>query len=348
MKKLFYSIAFLFVAVLPSCDEWDPVFQTGKNEPDMYEIVNMDKDVNMSIADFKALYETEGKNKPIKISKDIVIKGQVTTDDSQGNIYKSLYIQDETAAIELKIGKNGLYNDYKLGQWIYVRCDGLTLGAYNDVVQLGFMDPSGEYETSYLEEDYLINTHVFRGEIDVPAEPIEITESQLKDPKYFGRYVTVKGLKYGCNPDRFTKNTEQIFALVYVDQGKDHKSMSNRIFISGDTFGVTTWSMSKQGYISYLKNGNFDSLKTADGSRVVSEIKDELIKNAAAAQLSQYFLCGKTDFQIRTSGYCKFADAQIPAEVLSGEKKINVTGILGNYNGKVQFTLIDLNGVEIQ
>ena len=70
-----------------------------------------------SIADLKALYN----GKPVLVSKELkgkkfIIRGQVTTSDQVGNLYKSLYIQDETAGIEVKIGKNGLYNEYKLGQ----------------------------------------------------------------------------------------------------------------------------------------------------------------------------------------------------------------------------------------
>ena len=54
------------------------------------------------------------------------IKGKVISSDRQGNIYKSLYIYDGTAAIELKL-YNGLYLDYYLdlntmeSQWVYVR-----------------------------------------------------------------------------------------------------------------------------------------------------------------------------------------------------------------------------------
>ena len=81
------------------------------------------------------------------------------SEDRSGNVYKSLYIQDETGGIELKLGKNGLYNDYKLGQWVYVKCSGLTLGAYNGMVQLGWESNDSKYETSYIEVQYIIDTY---------------------------------------------------------------------------------------------------------------------------------------------------------------------------------------------
>ena len=64
--------------------------------------------------------------------------------DRQGNIYKSLYIYDGTAGIELKL-YNGLYLDFLLdlaskpikSQWVYVRLDGLYLGNYRMMLSIG-------------------------------------------------------------------------------------------------------------------------------------------------------------------------------------------------------------------
>ena len=56
---------------------------------------------------------------------------------------------------------------------------------------------------------------------------------------------------------------------------------------------------------------------------------------------------GDTEIQIRTSGYCRFADTQIDPAVLSGEKTVDITGILTNYQGAAQFTLLDVSGVVV-
>lgn len=72
------------------------------------------------------------------------IKGKVISSDRQGNIYKSLYIYDGTAGIELKL-YNGLYLDFLLdlaskpikSQWVYVRLDGLYLGNYRMMLSIG-------------------------------------------------------------------------------------------------------------------------------------------------------------------------------------------------------------------
>jgi hypothetical protein len=69
--------------------------------------------------------------------------------------------------------------------------------------------------------------------------------------------------------------------------------------------------------------------------------------NGGETYEGQYFKMGGTEIQIRTSGYAKFADIELDPEVLNGDKLINVTGILTNYRGAPQFTIIDLEGVKV-
>ena len=354
MNKIFYAIGTFAAALtlLASCDEWEPVFTGDYGKADVYKPVTLTP--NKTIMELKSLY----KNAPVKIEDGIIIGGQVISEDRSGNIYKSIYIQDATGAIEVKIGKNSLYNDYKLGQWVYVKCSGLTLGDYKGMIQLGYEDASGEYETSYLDVQYIIDTHVFRGELDTPLAPKKVAESDLLKEENLGCYVEIDGLKYGS-----VKNPKgEIFCLIYVDSSKDKKSDSNRIFLSSTfkdkdnkpkpvkdpSWGIKTWAMSKQGFLSYLNSGAFDEGMLNDKSKPISdpELKSALIKNADAYAVSQYFRMGSTDVQVRTSGYAKFADTQIDQKILNGSE-VNLRGILTKFDGKPQFTLIDLNGVEI-
>lgn len=332
MNKIFNIIgaAAVSLAALASCDEWEPVFTGDYGKADVYTPVTLTP--NTTILDLKNMY----KGAPVTISDDIVIGGQVISEDRSGNVYKSLYIQDETGGIELKLGKNGLYNDYKLGQWVYVKCSGLTLGAYNGMVQLGWESNDSKYETSYIEVQYIIDTHIFRGEIGKPVAAKKVAEADLLKEENVGCYVELDGLTY----------SDKIFLLVYIDPNKDTSDNDNRIFFSDKSWGVTTWAMSKQGFLNYLNSGAFDEGKTNTG-RKVTDLKKELTKNASAYTISQYFKMGSADVQIRTSGYSKFADTQIDKKILDEGAKINVKGILTTYKGSAQFTLIDLDGVEI-
>ncbi len=337
MKKI-YRVFLAAAALFAGCEEFQPVF-TGKYPDPQEQYIYTDADFGefTSIADVKAMYAANG-DKPYVVDKECVIKGQVTTSDQVGNLYKSLYIQDETAGIEIKIGKNGLYNEYKLGQWLYIDCSGLTVGDYNGMINIGYEDPTGEYETGYLEHAYIIDQHVFKGEYADPVEPVVITEADLHKEVNLGRLVTIKDLKYD----------DHIFILAYVDPNGNRKDYNNNdIFIDEegpDNYGVTTWACSEQKWKEYLLAGNFDSVEAA-GTTVGQLLRTTGI-GSMAYSVSQYFKMGKTDVQVRTSGYARFADTEIPQDVLDGKATVSFTGILTEYKGAAQFTLIDLDGVK--
>ena len=118
------------------------------------------------------------------------IKGKVISSDRQGNIYKSLYIYDGTAGIELKL-YNGLYLDFLLdlgakpikSQWVYVRLDGLYLGNYRMMLSIGGAPSDGintagnhkYYANSNLDNPKVAALNVFRGEYTT-LEPSDIKE----------------------------------------------------------------------------------------------------------------------------------------------------------------------------
>lgn len=340
MKRI-YTVIIAVATLLAGCEEFQPVFIGKYDNPENQKIyTDADFGKFTTIADVKKMYADNG-NKPYKVERNCVIKGQVTTSDQVGNLYKSLYIQDETAGIEIKIGKNGLYNEYKLGQWLYVDCSGLTVGDYNGMINIGYEDPTGEYETGYLEHAYIIDNHVFKGAYADPVKPVVVTEAGIHKEVNLGRLVTLENLKYG----------DHIFILAYVDPNGNRKDYTNNgIFIDEegpDNYGVTTWACSETKWKEYLNAGNFDSVEAAGGT--IGDLKNPdgtYDIGSMAYSVSQYFKMGGTDVQVRTSGYARFADTEIPAEVLDGTATVSFTGILTEYKGAAQFTLIDLDGVK--
>ena len=328
MKKIFvWLLAVMMVAV--SCDIYPDVEETQPADP--FDTV---PEVHTTIAQLKALYTKPGT--PVLITDDLVIGGQVISSDASGNVYRSFYIQDDTGAIEIKIGKSSLYNDYKLGQWVYIKCKGLALGQYGGMLQIGYrtdqpawIDASPAYETNYMDVQYLIDAHIFRGKVDKPVPPMLISEAGIKDEANFGRYVRIEGLTYG----------NKIFVILY-------DKADNSTYLRDSAFGVTTWAMTQNGFKAYMTpNGKVEPQSAFEGA-VTKETWQGLYDAAAAYTVSQYFVKGKTDLQVRTSGYAKFADTKIDPRILKGAV-VNLTGILTYYNGNNQFTLIDLDGVEI-
>ena len=379
-KSLIITAALLALASCGLKEEFQPVF-TGKYpapEPERYW---SDEDFGRitSIADLVSGY-TIGQP---KVLGSTVIKGTVSTTDRPGNFYKSFYIQDETGGIEIKVGKNGLYNDYLLGQTVYVDCEDLTLGMYGyksgnyggmGMAQLGFSDPTGSYETSYMEIPLLIDAHVLRGNPSElhPVTPAVITSaSQLPNPKtatqatskLIGSMVTLKGLTYG----------NEVFCLLYLDSNQDKKSYTNRVFLSSSnssdpTCGITTWAMSKEKMTEYLYSGIWDECKVGSGNTYAEDEEGNTLTvgsyrgenglydasingfngiERTAYSVSQYFKLGSTDIQIRTSGFCKFCDVEIDPEVLSGRATIDVTGVLTLYQGSFQLVVNNIDDITV-
>lgn len=74
-----------------------------------------------------------------------VIHGFVVSSDATGNIYQSLVIQDETAAIQFSISRASLWTLYPLGQEIVVDVTGMTIGVYGNLIQIGdYYENNGE------------------------------------------------------------------------------------------------------------------------------------------------------------------------------------------------------------
>lgn len=225
------------------------IFMAGCAEfeaPDRYTPVTME--ANTTIKAFKALYSTG----PTKIVDDIIISGVVNSSDKDGNIYRTLYIQDETGGLEVKVGKTGLYNIYKEGMTLYIKAKDLVLGAYGGVVGLGAASTEDKYETSYLDVQHMIDTHIFKGEVGEKIQPKVLTSgSEVKDA-LLGTLVTLQGVTY---------------------------SGGDNVTIGGKLVPLTTWAVSSSknegNALSGNQNFSFGGTKIVVRSSGYAKFADE-------------------------------------------------------------------------
>ena len=113
---------------------------TGCNlDPDVAPMPTFVGEANTTIAELLAMHTigSEDSYDSIPVGSNIIICGYVTTSDEWGNNYKYLNIEDETGGIQIKIDNKALYHKYRVGQKLYVKCDGLVLGDYRKLPQLG-------------------------------------------------------------------------------------------------------------------------------------------------------------------------------------------------------------------
>ena len=130
VKFLFSLILLSGLMLTSSCrkDEFDTP-PTGGQDP-----VLASTDTLISIAALKTGYVT---NQYTTINRNWVISGVVTADDRSGNFYKTMVIEDATAAIAIRIDMSDFYTRYAIGRKVFVKLKGLVLGDYKNLIQLG-------------------------------------------------------------------------------------------------------------------------------------------------------------------------------------------------------------------
>jgi hypothetical protein len=84
----------------------------------------------VTIDSLRQLQQSQGS---IAFSEDVSVYGIVTMDENDGNIYKSVYMQDHTGAINVRLRSGGgLYQ----GDSIRIALNGCYLNQFNGVLQL--------------------------------------------------------------------------------------------------------------------------------------------------------------------------------------------------------------------
>ena len=200
MKRFnFYLSLMLLLVFTAACsDEFD--------QPPMV-IPTADHTPNMTIAEFKAKYWQDAVNYIDTVKEDIVIHGWVTSSDESGNIYKSLYISDGTAGINISINQNSLYNNYRIGQEIVIPMRDCFVGKYNGQQQLGYPAwyASGSvWEATFLPQAYWESMVEINGLPDlskVDTVEVNISDFQGKTDaetllKYQGKLVRINGVHF--------------------------------------------------------------------------------------------------------------------------------------------------------
>ena len=296
------------------------------------------------------IYKLIGED--IFVDRDVYIKGKVISSDTEGNIYKSLHIQDETTGIELKLN-NSVGLKYKKSTWVYVRLTGLYLGNYRMMLSLGgapseSYNKAGEhkfYANSNIELQSIIDKHVFAGE-----------ETELK----VGTYADWKNDPKSVDIITVTpENYIEVFGTNSVSlQTSDGKSfnMIQRELMFGRLMRFEGLECHYAGVPNQngetspaLKSGSFDNIYPSwlysDPRPTVSKgwyqwaFKEEITgRSLYGSVLFTYnpsaTVCSANGvYALRTSGYSRFARRNVCKD---GEKA-TITAIYGIYAQKSSY-----------
>lgn len=163
-KALSFITVLLMLATVSSCvKETYDTPPTGGKDPDIQ--------VNTTIKDLKAMYQ----GNLMKITDSLVIMGVVTGDDKSGNLYKQITIEDSTAGITILIDANSLYTEYPVGRRLFIKLQGLYLGDYAGLIQLGNSDGVEMIGMPTATTD----KYILKGVYGLTPVPTPVTISQL-------------------------------------------------------------------------------------------------------------------------------------------------------------------------
>lgn len=110
----------------------------------------------ITIKELRTKYAAATSSNAITITDSLFLHAYVCGDDRSGNIFKTIYIQDETGGISFLVDQSDVYNDYAAGQEVYIDLKGLCISVYGNEQQIGH--PDGYlYRTPY--EDFKEHVH---------------------------------------------------------------------------------------------------------------------------------------------------------------------------------------------
>lgn len=158
------------------------------------EIPHATQEANTTILELKNTFTNDIDTiRQKEDGSDYIISGRVIGNDISGNIYKSLIIQDETAALTLSINATNMYTTYRVGQQVVINCTGMYIGMYRGLQQLGYPDQYNDtWQTTFMPiltftEHTELNGIPAVDKVDTLAidlgtlssQPIRVVQSQL-------------------------------------------------------------------------------------------------------------------------------------------------------------------------
>ena len=188
LSKLLISAMVLATVVCACSKQWD--------EPEFTAPVYTGPAANKTIQDIINVYASAGRLDSICHATDtFVVKAVVVSSDEGGNFYKTMVVQDETGALQIQINKSGLYADYPVGQTVYIKCNGLVVGNYHGIYQIGWI-----YEGSVGRIDgHFLDRYLFKDGLPTEVTPLEITSPAGINSGNVCRLVRIKNCEFAAD-----------------------------------------------------------------------------------------------------------------------------------------------------
>lgn len=217
-----------------------------------------------------AAYVFPADTTPNDSSDDLYIEGYVSSTDETGNIYKTIYIQDAlenpTHGFTISVDAVSNYTKFPQGNKIYVKLNGLAVGVYGGVVQLG-MKTGAETQNGAVSRipEKMVPFSIFRScnisgkivpKIMTSAQMVSANDNligcliQMNNAEFDNRILCTNYAPNGVTVDRAIRDNTSSTARVVRNSG--YASFANQILPSGNGKFVGIYSKFNSTYQMYI------------------------------------------------------------------------------------------------
>lgn len=246
---------------------------------------------NMSIFELKKMYwddavnyiDTIGVENGIPDDKSYVISGRVISSDEAGNVFKSLVIDDGTAALALSVNSYNLYLKYRMGQEIVIDLKGMYIGKYNGLVQLGMPEwyaNGNAWEATFMAPEYFeshiqpngfpdaakIDTLEINYFSDLPSTPDGLCRYQSRLVKFNNVYFQNGGKEQfsSYHSSGVNQNIVDVNGNTLPVRTSGYSNFWNKVLPAGNGdvvcilsyYGTTGWQLLLNDYAGCMNFGN--------------------------------------------------------------------------------------------
>ena len=164
------------------------------------------------------------------IVSDIVCVGRVTSSDRNGNFYRSMFVEDETGAVEVKLGTYNIEAQYPIGLEVALHLNGCAIMLNNGTLQVGLPPQSFDSAPREFEAQEVINLHIVRSSSVEVISPLSLNIPSL-NPSLCGRFVRISDLHFVPPTDNSSNgyyhfvDNEENFIFTYISPYANFSNM---------------------------------------------------------------------------------------------------------------------------
>ena len=147
---------------------------------------------DVTIAYLKSMYGRSA----VTVEGEVYISGRVVSTDQYGNFYKTLFVEDDSGGISIRIDLTDYHRTYYRGMQVRVTCNALVLSSYGGTLQLGaYSYTEGSSDLGYISANRLPAVITIDEGKGGPPEPTTLTIDGLS-PGDIGRLAAFENVQF--------------------------------------------------------------------------------------------------------------------------------------------------------